>query len=102
MLYFQLTQVLLVRPRRDRTFWAVVAYSVVLAVIITLAIVARIRFTELEFVQTRDAADILKYYLEHADSPYNVITHFWCVNSMPVLLSLLMGLSMKAFPSFHG
>jgi hypothetical protein len=54
MLYIQVTQVLLRKPKRGRTFCAAVGYSGLLFPLATLAIAGMFKFEELSFIDNRD------------------------------------------------
>jgi len=74
MLYIQLIQVLLVRPRRDRTFWTVVSYSVALAVLATLAISTRLKFSEQMYINNRTyPGGLSQFYRDFSANSINSI-----------------------------
>lgn len=54
MLYMQLVQVLLIRPKRGRMFWAIIAYSAVMFPLATLDVAGLFKFSELSYVDHRN------------------------------------------------
>lgn len=70
MLYIQLAQVLLARPKRGQTFWAVVTYSGALFSLVTLAIGVRLKFTELSYIDHRDYPGGPSVYYHASSSNY--------------------------------
>ncbi|GLB39844.1 hypothetical protein LshimejAT787_0703540 [Lyophyllum shimeji] len=54
MLYIQLIQVLLARPKRGQSFWALIAYSSSLFPLATLAIAAVFKFSEMSYIENRN------------------------------------------------
>lgn len=53
MLYIQLTEVLLRKPKRGKTFWAIVVYSLALFPLSTLAIAGMLKFTQMSYIDNR-------------------------------------------------
>ncbi|KAF8062265.1 hypothetical protein FPV67DRAFT_1672741 [Lyophyllum atratum] len=54
MLYVQLTTVLLARPKRGSSFWAIVAYASFLFPLATLAVGAIFKFSEMSYIDNRN------------------------------------------------
>jgi hypothetical protein len=54
MLYTQLVQVLLIRPKRGRTFWGIVGYSVVMLPLATLSVAGLLKFSEMSYIDNRN------------------------------------------------
>ncbi|KAF5384325.1 hypothetical protein D9615_003311 [Tricholomella constricta] len=74
MLYIQLTQVLLARPKRGQTFWAIVAYSSFLFPLATMAVGAIFKFSEMSYVDNRNfPGGPNAYHREHSSNYVNVI-----------------------------
>jgi len=73
MLYIQLVQVLLRRPKRGRTFWFIVCFATVLFPLNTIAFAGRVRFAELTYVIHRDYPEGPKaFYLANSSLPSSV------------------------------
>lgn len=53
MIYTQLGQVLIRKPKRGRAFWFLIAYSVILSPLATLGIGGMLKFVELAYVNHR-------------------------------------------------
>ncbi|GLB39394.1 hypothetical protein LshimejAT787_0605560 [Lyophyllum shimeji] len=74
MLYTQLTQVLLSRPKRGKMYWAIVAYSSVLFCLATIAIAGMLKYTELSFIDNRNyPGGPLVYWRGHLTNKIHVM-----------------------------
>lgn len=80
MLYTRLTQVLLRKPKRGHTFFAIVAYSSVLLPLATLAIAGMFKFDELLYVDNRNyPGGPSAFRLEYMSDVFNIMCQFWSV-----------------------
>lgn len=76
MIMMQLSQVLSLRPKRGRLFWAMVVYSVIVFVLSTAAVGGRFRFAELMYVENRTyVGGFAKYLFDSMDRWENVLNH---------------------------
>ncbi|RDB23623.1 hypothetical protein Hypma_009503 [Hypsizygus marmoreus] len=74
MLYVQLTQVLLVRPKRGQTFWAIVAYSGALFPLAVLSISVMFKFSEMSYIENRNyPGGPTAFYRDYSSDYVNVI-----------------------------
>jgi hypothetical protein len=74
MIYIQLTQVLLARPKRGQSFWAIVAYSGLLFPLATLAVGAVFKFSEMSYIDNRNyPGGPNAFYREYSSDYVNVI-----------------------------
>ena len=53
MLYVQLIQVLLRRPKRGRNFWFIVSYATILFPLTTFAFAGKLKFAEVMYITNR-------------------------------------------------
>lgn len=80
MLYVHLTQVLLRKPKRGHTFWAIVAYSIVLFPLATLAIVGMFKFDELLYIDNPNFPDgASAFRREYMSDAFNILSQTWSV-----------------------
>lgn len=79
MLFVQLTQVLLSRPKRGRTFWAIVTYSSIILPLATLAIGGMLRFMEMAYIDHRDEMEPINYFQTRGSEPVNMMSQIKCV-----------------------
>ncbi|KAH6918983.1 hypothetical protein BKA70DRAFT_1089307 [Coprinopsis sp. MPI-PUGE-AT-0042] len=109
----QLSQVLSLRPKRGRLFWAMVAYTVIVFIMSTAAVGGRFRFAELMYVENKTfEGGFLGYLIAHMDRWENVLNHIslsllawfcdilmlyrlfvlwnykWCVLPLPIVMHL--------------
>ena len=82
MLYIQITQVLLRRPKRGRIFWFIIVYSTTLFPIATLAFVGKFIFKESMYVNDPGfSGDARAYSIENAGAWSNITSQIGCVPS---------------------
>jgi len=81
MLYIQVTQVLMRRPKRGRLFWFIVFYSTALFPLTTIAFIGKFRFMEKMYVDL-EASDAAKYIANNATEWSNVMSQI-CVTLVP-------------------
>lgn len=90
MLYVHLTQVLLRKPKRGHTFWAIVAYSIVLFPLATLAIVGMFKFDELLYIDNPNFPDgASAFRREYMSDAFNILSQT-CITLFPWFADLLM------------
>jgi len=90
MLYIQLTQVLLSRPKRGNMYLAIVAYSTVLFCLATIAIGGMIRYTEISYVDNRNfEGGPHAYYASHLTNKIHVMGQT-CTTLVPWIGDILM------------
>ncbi|PPQ81464.1 hypothetical protein CVT26_011541 [Gymnopilus dilepis] len=83
MLYIQVTQVLLRKPKRGRLFWFVVFYSTALFPLATIAFVGKFRFMEKMYVDYGDfLGGAAAYQTAHSAEWSNVMSQI-CVTLIP-------------------
>lgn len=76
MILMQLSQVLSLRPKRGRLFWAMVAYSVVVFVLSSAAVGGRFRFAEMMYIENRlFEGGFTGYVITNMDRWENVLNH---------------------------
>jgi len=63
MLYFQVTQVLLRRPKRDRIFWCIIFYSTGLFPLTTIAFVGKFSFAQTMYMEFSGEPLAVKTYI---------------------------------------
>ncbi|KAF9467150.1 hypothetical protein BDZ94DRAFT_1156726 [Collybia nuda] len=74
MLYMQLVQVLLIRPKRGRTFWAIVTYSAFMFPLATLDIAGMFKFSEMSYVDNRNySGGPAAFYRDRSSEAVNVM-----------------------------
>lgn len=74
MLYMQLVQVLLIRPKRGRSFWAIIAYAAVMFPLATLDIAGVFKFSEMSYVDHRNyPGGPAAFHKNHASEAVNVM-----------------------------
>jgi hypothetical protein len=73
MIFIQLVQVLLSRPKRGKTFWAIVAYSGILFPLTTVAIGGLLKFTEMTYIDSNNVEGPMRYRVVHASEPVNMM-----------------------------
>lgn len=75
MLYIQITQVLIRRPKRGRTFWFIIVYSTTLFPLATFAFVGKFTFKESMYVnQSGFSGDARAYAIENAGDWSNIMS----------------------------
>lgn len=83
MLYIQVTQVMLRRPKRSgNTFWFIIAYSTILFPLTTIAFGGKFRFAETLYLTLSDSNTtgvIDTYWQIHSTDLSNVMSETWCV-----------------------
>lgn len=79
MLFVQLAQVLLSRPKRGRTFWGIVAYSSIILPLTTLAIGGMLKFMEMAYIDHRDEMEPIDYFEMRGSEPVNMMSQIKCV-----------------------
>ncbi|KAF8056577.1 hypothetical protein FPV67DRAFT_642566 [Lyophyllum atratum] len=90
MLYTQLTQVLLSRPKRGRMYWAIVFYSSILFCLATLAVAGMLKYAELTFVDNREyPGGPLAYYSSHLSNHIHTMGQI-CTTLVPWIGDILM------------
>jgi hypothetical protein len=104
MLYLQLIQVLLNKPKRGRTFCATVAYSGVLFPLATLAIAGMFKFEELSFIDNRDfPGGPSAFSRVYVSDVFNVLSQSWSVMITSCTLRILNHINdLAVTPFFHG
>lgn len=76
MLYIQVTQVLMRRPKRGRLFWSIVFYSTGLFPLTTIAFLGKFRFMEKMYVDL-EAFDAAAYITNNSAEWSNVMSQIW-------------------------
>jgi len=90
MLYIQLTQVVLRKPKRGYTFCAIVAYSSLLFPLATLAIVGMFKFDERSYIDNRNyPGGSIAFRRAYMSDVFNIMCQF-CVTLFPWFADLLM------------
>jgi len=90
MLYIQVTQVLVRRPKRGRLFWFIVFYSTALFPLTTIAFIGKFKFVEEMYVLHGDwAGGAREYLLANAGQWANVMSEI-CVTLVPWVGDVLM------------
>ncbi|KAF8067458.1 hypothetical protein FPV67DRAFT_1763807 [Lyophyllum atratum] len=90
MLYTQLTQVLLSRPKRGRMYWAIVFYSSILFCLATLAVAGMLKYAELTFIDNREyPGGPLAYYSSHLSNHIHTMGQI-CTTLVPWIGDILM------------
>ena len=83
MLYIQVTQVMLRRPKRSgNTFWFIIAYSTILFPLTTIAFGGKFRFAEtlyLTLAEANTTGIIDSYWQMHSTDLSNVMSETWYV-----------------------
>ena len=80
MLYLQLTQVLLRKPKRGHTFCGIVTYSSLLFPLATLAIVGMFKFDERSYIDNRNyPGGSIAFRQAYMSDAFNVMCQFWSV-----------------------
>jgi len=80
MLYIQLIQVLLGKPKRGRTFWAIVAFSSTLFPLATLAIAGVFRFDELLYIDHQNfPGGLVAFRRAYMSDASNLMSQTWSV-----------------------
>ncbi|KAG6819845.1 hypothetical protein H0H93_008048 [Arthromyces matolae] len=75
MLYTQLTQVLLSRPKRGNMYWSIVAYSTLLFCLATIAIGGGLKFAEIIFVENRTSpGGPMNYYNDNLTNNIHIMS----------------------------
>lgn len=75
MLYVQLIQVLLSRPKRGKLFWGLVAYSAILFPLLTLGIAGMLKFAEVSYIDNRDyPGGPTKFYFDNFSDRINLLS----------------------------
>jgi nitrate reductase NapE component len=87
MLYIQVTQVLVRRPRRGRLFWFIVFYSTALFPLITIAFIGKFKFVEQFYVD--QGGSVGAYLKNNASQRSNVLSQI-CVTLVPWFGDVLM------------
>lgn len=79
MLYIQITQVMLRRPKRDgRKFWLIVLYASALFPLTTVAFAGKLKFTENMFLALPSSAEnLVEYTKDHIGDWPNVMSQIW-------------------------
>ncbi|KAH9475897.1 hypothetical protein JR316_0011458 [Psilocybe cubensis] len=90
MLYIQITQVLVRRPKRNRMFWLITFYSTALFPLATFAFIGKLIFMEKMYVGSPgEIIDSKAYYGVHCGEWANVISQV-CITMIPWIGDLLM------------
>lgn len=105
MLYIQITQVMLRRPKRSgRTFWFIVLYASALFPLTTVAFAGKFKFTEDMFLALpKSQESAIGYTMLNAGAWPNVMSQIWYV--ILILRELSIPTAFKnyaALRSFHG
>lgn len=83
MLYIQVIQVMLRRPKRSgRTFWFIIAYSTILFPLTTIAFGGKFKFTESLYVALSTQVEgftAKDYWFAHSMDLPNIISESWSV-----------------------
>lgn len=76
MLYIQVTQVLLRRPKRGRIFWFIIAYSTALFPLATFSFVGKFTFKESMYTNSHSefSGDARAYTIENARDWSNIMS----------------------------
>jgi nitrate reductase NapE component len=92
MLYIQISQVMLRRPKRSgRTFWFIVLYASALFPLTTVAFAGKFKFTEDMFLALPDfLGGPIEYTLAHAADRSNVMSQIWYVRRRLVYTELFL------------
>lgn len=78
MLFCQFIQAILLRPKRGRVFYGIIAYSVPIFVLSTVAIGGIFRFSEMVYIDNRMFPDGAKaWYEDNSGRWENVMTQAW-------------------------
>lgn len=77
MLYIQLTQVLLRKPKRGRVFWGIVMYSSLLAPLATVAFVGKFKLAEVIYVVERSKPHPKEIAMANAGNWFSVMSTVW-------------------------
>lgn len=81
MLYAQLTQVLLSRPKRGKMYGAIVGYSTLLFCLATVAMAGSLKFAETIFVDHRtDNGGPENYWETHLTNKTHIMSQVWSVD----------------------
>ncbi|KAG6889606.1 hypothetical protein C0995_016132 [Termitomyces sp. Mi166 len=90
MLYAQLTQVLLSRPKRGKMYGAIVGYSTLLFCLATIAMAGSLKFAETIFVDNRlDPAGPKNYWDSHLMNKVHIMSQV-CVTLLPWIGDIMM------------
>jgi len=91
MLYIQVTQVLVRRPKRGRMFWLIVLYSTAIFPLATIAFIGKFKFVENMYVFHSDAGGVnaKQYFTAHSGEWSNVISQIG-TTMVPWIGDLLM------------
>ncbi|KAG2020817.1 hypothetical protein CC2G_006119 [Coprinopsis cinerea AmutBmut pab1-1] len=90
MIVMQLTQVLIMRPKRGRLFWWMVLYTAFIFLLSTFAIGGRFKFAEMMYVDHQDFEEgYLAYYFKFMDRWQNVL-NMACLTLLPWISDSLM------------
>jgi len=80
MLYIQITQVLLRRPKRGRIFWFIIIYSTTLFPLATFAFVGKFTFKESMYINHSEfSGGARAYTIENARDWSNIMSETGCV-----------------------
>ncbi|KAF5380111.1 hypothetical protein D9615_006242 [Tricholomella constricta] len=90
MLYAQLTQVLLSRPKRGKMYWAIVGYSTLLFLFATIAIGGMLKFAETIFIENRTyEGGPVGFYIDHLTNQIHVMSQV-SITLVPWIGDILM------------
>ena len=84
MLYIQITQVMLRRPKRSgRTFWFIIIYASILFPLTTIAFGAKFKYAEALYLALPNFHGAIEdYWREHSGDLTNVMSQAWYVPSL--------------------
>jgi len=90
MLFIQITQVLVRRPKRGRLFWCIIFYSTAIFPLTTIAFIGKFRFSEGLYVLNKDwPGGSTAYFTKHSSQWPNVISQT-CIMLVPWVGDLLV------------
>lgn len=78
MLCCQLAQVMSMRPKRGRTFYGIIAFSIPIFTLATVAVGGRFRFAEKLYIENRSFEEGPQaWYVDNSNQWENVMTLAW-------------------------
>jgi len=90
MLYIQVTQVLMRRPKRGRLFWSIVFYSTALFPLTTIAFIGKFQFMEKMYVDPSLVAPNAAVYITENSAEWSNVMSQICVTLVPWFGDVLM------------
>ena len=83
MLYIQLAQVMLRKPKRGRTFWGVVVYSSLLFPLATLALAGMFKFEEMLYIDNSNYPGGSRAFRQ-TSNVFDTLSRVWSVMVAPL------------------